>query len=61
MKLFSRKGKSMRIEIILAIIVLLMILCMGFGYCLRFTRVEGMPSIENGIIAPVKGFVQSQY
>ena len=41
MKLFGRKGKSVRIEIILAIIVLLMILCMGFGYCLHFTRVEG--------------------
>mgnify|MGYP003341506088 CR=1 FL=1 len=49
------------IEVIFIIIELLIILCMGFGYCLRFTRVEGMPSIENGIIAPVKGFVQSQY
>ena len=42
MKLFGRKGKSVRIEVILAIIVLLMILCMGFGYCLRFVHREGM-------------------
>ena len=41
MKRFGLKGKSVGIEVILAIIVLLLILCMGFGYCLRFTHREG--------------------
>ena len=42
MKLFGRKGKSIRIEVILAIVILLLVLCMGFGYCLRFTYRENM-------------------
>ena len=41
MKRFGLKGKSVRIEVILAIVVLLLVLCMGFGYCLRFTLREG--------------------
>ena len=41
MKRFGLKGKSVGIKVILAIIVLLLILCMGFGYCLRFTYREG--------------------
>ena len=41
MKRFGLKGKSVRIEVILAIVVLLLVLCMGFGYCLRFTHREG--------------------
>ena len=41
MKLFGRKGKSIRIEVILAIVILLLVLCMGFGYCLRFVHREG--------------------
>ena len=40
MKLFGRKGKSIRIEILLAIVIILLVLCMGFGYCLRFTYLE---------------------
>ena len=42
MKLFGRKGKSIRIEVILAIVILLLVLCMGFGYCLRFTYRENL-------------------
>ena len=42
MKLFGRKGKSIRIEIILAIVIILLVLCIGFGYCLRFTHREAI-------------------
>lgn len=41
MKIFGRKGKSVCIEVIFIIIALLIILCMGFGYCLRFVHREG--------------------
>ena len=48
MKLFGRKGKSIRIEVILAIVIILLVLCIGFGYCLRFTQREGN---ENFIVS----------
>lgn len=47
MKLFGRKGKSIRIEVILAIVILLLVLCMGFGYCLRFVHHQAEPYEEN--------------
>ena len=53
MKLFGRKGKSIRIEVILAIVILLLVLCMGFGYCLRFVHRDGysvLPPPEFNVI-----------
>lgn len=42
MKLFGRKGLSKEMKYLVVIIVALLILCLGFGYCLRFTYLEGM-------------------
>lgn len=42
MKLFGRKGLSKEMKYLVVIIVALLILCLGFGYCLRFTGLEGM-------------------
>ena len=41
MKIFGRKGLSKEMKYLVVIIVVLLILCLGFGYCLRFTRIEG--------------------
>ena len=52
MKLFGRKGLSKEMKYLVVIIVVLLILCLGFGYCLRFTRIEGMiPPDDNNINA----------
>ena len=42
MKLFGRKGLSKEVKYLVVIIIVLLILCLGFGYCLRFTGLEGM-------------------
>ena len=42
MKIFGRKRLSKEVKYLVVIIVVLLILCLGFGYCLRFTRIEGM-------------------